>query len=359
MGQYGTTICFSTKSAVSGRVIGEAIIQLAYGKLEDGQGRDYIQIATRLLEIMVFSLQGYAVDIFPVLQYLPAWLPGMKFKRDAAQWRKEICDLEETVFELVKRNMLSDDPEVQSSFICRRMQDLRSKRGDRQDVQERQDEEALLSFSGLQIFLGKSTILFCRNSVYDNRQLNENANIGALETTEATMQAFIRAMTLFPSVQKKAQAEIDRVIGSGRLPTFNDQPDLPYLRAVVLEMMRWNPALSINVPHASIKDDIYAGYFIPKGTGVIANAWGFSRNSNYYTNPSIFDPERFLKQPPELDPREFAFGYGRRTCPGKELGFQEVWILAASIFWAFDVVGLEDDPASLKDEDIFLFGMVK
>lgn len=58
------------------------------------------------------------------------------------------------------------------------------------------------------------------------------------------MQSFIYAMTLFPTVQKKVQAEIDRVVGSKRFPTFKDQPGLPYLHAVMLETLRWNPVLS-------------------------------------------------------------------------------------------------------------------
>ncbi|KAG9043861.1 hypothetical protein FS837_009052 [Tulasnella sp. UAMH 9824] len=75
------------------RIIGESIVQMTYGKLEDARGRDSIQIITRLLEIIVPSLQGYIVEVFPALQYLPSWLPGMKFKRDAAGWRKEIHEL--------------------------------------------------------------------------------------------------------------------------------------------------------------------------------------------------------------------------------------------------------------------------
>ncbi|KIO27629.1 hypothetical protein M407DRAFT_23194 [Tulasnella calospora MUT 4182] len=312
------------------RVIGEAIIQLTYGKLEDERGRDYIQVATRLLDIMIVSLQGYVVDIFPALKYLPKWLPGMKFKRDAARWRKEICGLEDAIFGLAKENMFSDDPRVQSSFMFKRMQDLESKHEETYDVQQHWNDVA---YCGLQIFFG------------------------GLETSEATMQSFIRAMTLFPSVQKKAQAEIERVIGSSRLPTFKDQPNLPYLHAVVLETLRWSPVVSIGVPRVSRKDDLYDGYFIPKGTTVIANAWGFSRNLKYYTNPSTFDPERFLKQPPELDPREFTFGYGRRLCPGQDLALQKVWILVASVLWAFNIVGTEDEPAPLADVDRFSFGM--
>lgn len=85
---------------------------------------------------------------------------------------------------------------------------------------------------------------------------------------------------------------------------------------------------------------------------------GFTRNSQYYTNPSTFDPERFLKETPELDPREFAFGYGRRVCPGKDLALHEVWIMVASILWAFDVVGV-DEPAPLVEEDMFSFDTVR
>lgn len=58
------------------------------------------------------------------------------------------------------------------------------------------------------------------------------------------MQSFFYAMIQFPTVQKKVQVEIDRVVGSERFPTFEDQPDLPYLHAVMLETLRWNPALS-------------------------------------------------------------------------------------------------------------------
>lgn len=95
------------------------------------------------------------------------------------------------------------------------------------------------------------------------------------------------------------------------------------------------------------------------GSSIFAFHRGFSRNSKYYKNPSVFDPERYLRQPPELDPREFIFGYGRRICPGKDLAFQALWILATSVLWAFDLVGVEDDPTLLADADRFSFGLIK
>lgn len=73
----------------------------------------------------------------------------------------------------------------------------------------------------------------------------------------------------------------------------------------------------------------------------------------------MFDPGRYLKQPSELDPREFVFGHGARICPGKDLAFQDIWILAASVLWAFKLVGGEDSTAPLTDEDLFSFGFIK
>jgi len=48
-------------------------------------------------------------------------------------------------------------------------------------------------------------------------------------------------MQLYPEVQRKAQEELDRVIGKGRLPTIADRPNLPYIEAVIKELLRWNP----------------------------------------------------------------------------------------------------------------------
>lgn len=88
------------------RIVAETIIKPVYGRLEDEQGRDYIQINTYVTDIILRGFQGYVVDLFPAL-HLPAWLPGMKFKRDAARWKREINELEYTVLESAKASTLS------------------------------------------------------------------------------------------------------------------------------------------------------------------------------------------------------------------------------------------------------------
>ena len=80
-------------------------------------------------------------------------------------------------------------------------------------------------------------------------------------------------MAAHPEVQKAAQAEIDAVVGPNRLPDYADQNSLPYVSAVILECLRWRSVVPLSIPHKSTEDDEYRGYFIPKGSIVIANIW--------------------------------------------------------------------------------------
>ena len=77
-------------------------------------------------------------------------------------------------------------------------------------------------------------------------------------------------MSLFPDVQQKAQEELDQIVGSDRLPDFSDYDDLLYTQAVSLEAMRWMVVVPLGVSHRVTRDDEYRGYFVPKGTTVIA-----------------------------------------------------------------------------------------
>jgi len=79
-------------------------------------------------------------------------------------------------------------------------------------------------------------------------------------------------MARYPDVQRRAQADVDKV-APNRLPTLDDYDSLPYIRAMIKEIIRWAPVAPLGISHAVLEDDVYENYFIPKGTGIIANIW--------------------------------------------------------------------------------------
>lgn len=82
----------------------------------------------------------------------------------------------------------------------------------------------------------------------------------------------IQALAMYPDIQRKAQKEIDAVIGD-RLPTAEDSSQLPYVNAICQETLRWRPFAPFAAAHAAFRDDTYGDYFIPEGSIVMGNAW--------------------------------------------------------------------------------------
>ncbi|KIJ23795.1 hypothetical protein M422DRAFT_195492 [Sphaerobolus stellatus SS14] len=157
-------------------------------------------------------------------------------------------------------------------------------------------------------------------------------------------------MAVYPECRKKAQAEVDQVIGHSRLPEFGDQASAPYLAAILKETLRWFPVILLDnlllnstlsaLPHATIADDVYEGYRIQVGSIGIPNSWKILHDSESYAHPYMFRPKRFIPEEnggvAEHDPTIGSFGYGRRICAGKNLVAASVWVSIATTFSAFD-----------------------
>ncbi|KAH8101774.1 cytochrome P450 [Cristinia sonorae] len=163
-----------------------------------------------------------------------------------------------------------------------------------------------------------------------------------IDTTAGTLSSFVLAMLHFPEVQAKAQRELDTVIGPSRMPEYEDKGELPYIRAIVDETLRWRPVAVLGgSPHAVTADDEYKGMFIPKGSTVFANMAGIMRDPNMFPSPDDFIPERFLISSPLFNPRfapfDLPFGFGRRVCPGSHLARNSLFISIARLLWAFHI----------------------
>jgi len=152
------------------------------------------------------------------------------------------------------------------------------------------------------------------------------------------------ALVAFPDIQRKAQKEIDEIVGFERVPTVEDFENLPYIQAIVKETHRFRPVAPLAIPHASLADEIFDGYLIPQGTTIFVNNWGMFHDEAVFDEPEIFNPDRFLTSEygtrPHVDEsgrrHDMAFGSGRRICPGIRLAQNSIALNTMNLLWAFN-----------------------
>lgn len=167
------------------------------------------------------------------------------------------------------------------------------------------------------------------------------------ETTSATLNNCLYLILSSPDCVGRAHEELDRVVGPNRTPTFDDEPNLPYIRGMIKETLRMRPINKFGNNHFNIEDDWYSGYFIPKGSIVMANWWSIHYDEKYYPQPDKFLPERWLDYPhsaskaaalPDGTQRDhLTYGGGRRICAGIHLAEKSLFINVARILWGFDI----------------------
>jgi cytochrome P450 len=143
------------------------------------------------------------------------------------------------------------------------------------------------------------------------------------------------------------------------VPSWADQPSLPYLRSLIKEVHRWGPIASLGIPHAATQDDIYEGMVIPIGTVCFPNITALSQDPERYPKPETFDPERFMNdEVPSaasamsadyMTRDHFHYGFGRRLCPGILIAEASLFIFVSRVIWGFDVQAEEGVMLDMKD----------
>ncbi|THU84289.1 cytochrome P450 [Dendrothele bispora CBS 962.96] len=256
----------------------------------------------------------HLVEFFPWLNKLPDWIAP--WKPWANEWHRKDSEMFLNYYKEVRDRVLAGDerPSLVSSLVKRR------------DENKFSDKENAW-VAGVMISAGA-------------------------ETTAAVMSWLMLAMTLNPEVQRKCHEELDNVVGRHRMPNFNDYESLPYICAVVREILRWRPVTvdPIGLQHMSIADDVYEGYFIPKGTLVIFNVWAMNRDPELYGEDyDAFRPERFLDEnllktageyklkpvhPATKGEGHVTYGFGRRICVGRYVANNTLFIDIAHLLWA-------------------------
>ncbi|EQK97564.1 hypothetical protein G6O67_005444 [Ophiocordyceps sinensis] len=162
-------------------------------------------------------------------------------------------------------------------------------------------------------------------------------------TTAGALRVAVLACVSYPDAMRRAQEELDSTVGSGRLPTFDDVPDLPYVRSFIEEVLRWRPLTPSGVAHSPTSDDEYGGFFIPRGATVLAANWSLEMDQDVFRSPEAFMPERWI----DADLPLAAFGFGKRTCPGQHLARNSLLLTVPRLLWAFDIKWKQGQAARL------------
>ncbi|KAJ7607912.1 cytochrome P450 [Roridomyces roridus] len=288
---------------------GRLIMETAYGIDVLPQNDPYVNLAEKALHSLAYALVPgrFIVDSLPVLKYIPMWFPGAGFQRLAKEWKNFANEMIEKPYAEAKLKIASGN--APHSFTASALQSL-------EDSNDKEYRERVIKGTAGTMYTAAS------------------------DTTVAALNTFILAMLANPEAQKKAQAEIDSVVKRGHLPDFDDEASLPYVTAVFMEVLRWQPVTPIGMPHCVSVEDEYRGYRIPANSTVIANIWAILHDEIVYPDPYIFNPERFLldgKLNSSVQWPDAAFGFGRRICPGRHMAKSSIWIGIASILAAFDI----------------------
>jgi cytochrome P450 len=248
---------------------------------------------------------AYLVDRIPFLRYLPG------YRKQLDDWHHEELELFRHQLGRVKSEV--DENKAGPSFTRTLLENT-------EDHQLSTDEMSYLAGS-----------LFGAGS----------------DTTAVGITATIMAAACHPLAQAKVHEELDKVIGSDRVPTFDDSTSLPQLHAFLLEALRWRPIVRIGFPHRATKDIFWRGYCIPEGATVYGCHWTLSRDPIVFPDPETFNPQRWLDSEGRLgknNTKFITYGFGRRVCPGLYLANNSLYITLALLLWSFRIVERPDAP---------------
>ncbi|KAL3426057.1 hypothetical protein PVAG01_02848 [Phlyctema vagabunda] len=307
------------------RFTSSVVFTVAYGHRIDTLDSTVIRDRLAFMHYMAsLNVPGaYLVESIPILKYLPNFL---------TPWKKDVQDHGKA--EAASNMQLVDD--VKRDLVIGGEKGISVSQSLTRTLLETREKEGIaLSESH---FASVPASLFGAGS----------------DTTASTMCSAVLALVTHPYALEAAHQELDAVVGTARSPSFLDESQLPYIRALVKEVLRWRPVAVLGgTPHASSEDDVYEGWRIPAGTTVLGNSWAINLNPAYYPQPHVFNPARFLADGDARFVRELkgtphpaksghsSFGWGRRICPGADLAANSLFIALSKLLWAFDIKALQ------------------
>ncbi|XP_078500574.1 cytochrome P450 2G1-like isoform X1 [Lissotriton helveticus] len=276
-----------------------------FGKRFDYQDKDFLDLLRMINEAaaLASSLSGQLYSMYTdILEYLPG--PHKKM-------HGVLCCLERFVERRVKMNQETLDPNSPRDYIdCFLM-----KMEEEKDNPETEFHMSQLVKSVLTLFLAGT------------------------ETISTTLRYAFLLLLKYPEIKEKVITEIDNVIGRLRIPSMEDRNKMPYTDAVIHEIQRYSDIVPLGVPHMVMRDTNFRGFTLPKGTEVYAILSSVLWDPTQFTDPDIFNPERFLDEHGNFKKSDafIPFSAGKRICIGEGMARNELFIYITSVLQNFQL----------------------
>ncbi|CAH2045415.1 unnamed protein product, partial [Thlaspi arvense] len=171
-------------------------------------------------------------------------------------------------------------------------------------------------------------------------KLVPNIFIAGIDTGAITMIWAMTELARNPELMKKLQGQIRERLGNNKERiTEEDIGKVHYLNLVIKETFRLHPPVPLLLPRETMAHIKVQGYDIPPQRRILINTWAISRDPKLWTDPEVFNPERFVDSPVDYRGQHFellAFGSGRRMCPGMAMGIVTVELGLLNLLYFFD-----------------------
>ncbi|XP_068948984.1 cytochrome P450 2J2-like isoform X1 [Petaurus breviceps papuanus] len=302
---------FQINNAVS-----NIICSITFGYRFDYHDAQFRELLKSLDDILHLETR-WECQLFNIFPWIMKFLPGTHQKL-FKEWRK----VEIFVEGIIKQHKEDLNPEETLDFIDAYLKEL--------------------SKDNIHSSFEEKNLVFCTLDLF----------FAGTETTSTTLRWALLYMAVYPEIQGRIQAEIDRVVGQSRQPTMDDKENMPYTNAAIHEVQRMGNIIPFNVPRVATVDTTVAGYHVPKGTVVMTNLTALHRDPKEWATPETFNPEHFLENGQFKKKDSFLpFSIGKRVCLGEQLARAELFLFFTCLLQKFSFQAPPNTQLSL-DSDV-------
>ncbi|XP_041803157.1 cytochrome P450 1B1 [Chelmon rostratus] len=297
---------------------------VCFGKRYSYEDKEFRQVVGRNDQFTQTVGAGSIVDVMPWLQYFPNPIKTIfdNFKQLNLEFSTFIRD---KVIEHRKTIQSSTIRDMTDAFIVA-LDQLSEKTG---------------------LTLGKDYVTPTVGDVFGASQ----------DTLSTALQWVFLILVKYPEMQVRLQQEVDKVVDRNRLPSTEDQVQLPFVMAFIYEVLRYTSFVPLTIPHSTTTDASIMGYNIPKNTVIFINQWSINHDPAMWPHPETFDPDRFLDQNgalnKDLTGSVLIFSLGKRRCIGEELSKMQLFLFTTLMAHQCHITG---DPARPPELD-YTYGL--